>query len=289
MNLAKTKIVKELRKHGGDVVKFISKNSPAILTGGAIICAFTAVGLAVKATLTVDEDIHEEKRKHLERLIITNGDEGVTEEEKEELIDDVVLTKTEVAKAVWKRYVPTGIALVGVTACCIGAQGINAKRTAAMAALYQMSETALKEYKDKSKDLMGKGKADKIADALAEDKVNQHPFTADTQQEMGVGAPGDVRCFEPISGRYFWSTADKINRAMNALNTRMISGEVISENEWFYEISAGRLMSTQYGDNRGWNADHQIDVHFTSSLMSDGTPVLVVGHNNDPFGLYRDF
>lgn len=281
--LTNTKLLKGVSKQTGTLVRFISKNSPAILTGGAVICTFTAVGLAIYATREIDDDLHEEKRKHLERLVVTNGDEGVTDEEKEEMIDEVPLTKPEVVKAVWKHYIPTGIALVGATACCIGAQGINAKRTAAMAALYTMSEEALKEYKEKTVEVVGKGKADKISDEVAAAKVPAG-LTSDSGGFV-LTEHGNMSCFEPITATPFKSDVNYIKQVVNELNARMIGGEWISLNEFLYEL---KLPGSSIGDDIGWNVDHMIDIRYTSSLMSDCTPVLVITHENRPFTLYRD-
>lgn len=283
MNFANNKLVKEVTKHGGEMVRYLSKNSPTILTGCAVAGAVAAVGFAIKATKPALEHIREEKIDHRDRIIIKNGDEREDVELTDEEIDAIPLKPTEVVKAVWKDYIPTAIALTGTTACIIGAHSISAKRTAAMAALYTMSETALKDYKEKTAELMGKGKAQKIHDEVMADKIAKNPPQEGSIIKTGKGTS---LCYEPISGRYFYSDAQTIRTAINDLNSRMIGGDYrISLNEYFYELG---LDGTSIGDEMGWNVECLIKESFTSSLTSDGTPVLVLDLENQPFPWYRE-
>lgn len=283
MKLANTKIVKETMKHGREIVEVLSKNSPTILTGCAIAGAVAAVGLAIKATKPALKHIREEKIAHRDRIIITDGDEREDNELTEEEIEKIQLKPTEVAKAVWKDYIPTAVALAGTTACIIGAHSISAKRTAAMAALYSMSESALKEYKAKTEEVVGKGKAEKIHEELMNDKVRSHPIT---EQPIVRTGTGNTLCFDPFSGRYFYSDAQIIRAKINDLDSRIIGGDYrISLNEYYYELG---LDGVKDGDERGWNVDCLIKEHFTSSLTSDGKPVLVIDLVEGPFPWYRE-
>lgn len=283
MKVANNKIVKTISKHGGELIGYLSKNSPTILTGCAVAGAFTAVVLAIKATKPALEHIREEKKEHLDRLLVTDGDKGVSEEEKELMIEEVPLKPLEVVQATWRDYIPTGIALAGTTACIIGAHTVDAKRLAAMAALYQISETTLKDYKSEAQKLLGKKKAEELKDAVAEKQLGRHPSTENNIISTGHG---ETLCYEPLTGRYFRSDINTIKAVVNELNARMISGdERISENEFFYELG---LDGVKYGDDVGWNVDTRIELDFTSSLRSDGTPVLVIGHANRPFAWFQD-
>lgn len=282
MKIANNKLVKELTKHGGELVKYISKNSPVILTGCAVAGTVAAVGLAIRATKPALDHIRDEKIKHRDRIIITDGDERRDMELTEEEIDSIQLKPTEVVKAVWKDYIPTGITLIGTTACIIGAHSINAKRTAAMAALYTMSESALKDYKEKAEEIVGRGKAEKIKDAIAEEDLKRHPY--DPTRPI-ILQQGDVMCFDRLTGRYFPSNMQKIKTAVAELNKRMAYGDRVSRNDFYYELGVDGV---EFGDDSGWSVENQIELEFTSSLMSDGTPVLAIGHKNPPSMWYYD-
>lgn len=279
--LSNTQFAKEMVKNGGKAVKYLSKNSPTILTGCAATGLVVAVALAIKATPAAIKKIKEEKAKHLDRLVITNGDQGVTEEEKAEMIEKVPLKKTEIIRATWKEYIPTGIVMFGTGACIIGANSINAKRTAAMAALYSMSETALKEYKDKAVEVVGKGKAEKIADAVADAKVKE----VENEEIVWTGN-GNTLMLESLTGTLFRSDIDAVKQAVLELNEQMFNGDYrISVNE--YRQALG-LRGCKLGDEMGWTTDGMIKLTFRSSLTSKMEPCLVLDHENMPGTWYFD-
>lgn len=282
MKLANTKIVKEVTKHGTDLVRYLSKNSPVILTGCAVAGAFVAVGLAIRATKPALEHVKEAKYEHRDRIIITNGDVREEMDLTEEELDEIKLRPLEIVQATWRDYIPTGLVLAGTTACIIGAHTVSAKRTAAMAALYTMSETALKDYKEQAEKVVGKKKAEEIKDAAAVAAMEHCPSDG-VFIETGHG---QTRCYDPLTGRYFKSDVNYIRASVNELNDRMISSyERISQNDYFYELG---LDPVKYGDESGWSAENLIKLDFTSSLMSDATPILVVGFKNAPTPWYRD-
>lgn len=281
-NLTNNAIVRTISKHGGDLVRYLSKNSPIILTGCAVAGAVAAVGLAIKGTKPALKHIEEAKIEHRDRIVIINGDERDDDALTQEEIDSIELKPLEVVQACWKDYIPTAIALGGTAACIIGAHSISAKRTAAMAALYTMSEQALKDYKDKAEEIVGKGKAEKIKDAVAEEQLNRHPYDPSVPVRLG---PGDVVCCDLMTGRYFPSNMQKIRAAVAELNKQMAYGERVSRNDYYYAVGADGV---QFGDDDGWSVENQLELEFTSSLMSDGTPVLAVGFKNRPTSWYYD-
>lgn len=285
MNATSNKLVRTVTKHGGELVRLVSKNSPVILTGCAVAGAFAAVGLAVKATKPALKHIEEEKVNHRDRIIIIDGDEREDDELTQEEIDSIKLKPLEVVGAVWKDYIPTAIALAGTTACIVGAHSISAKRTAAMAALYTMSEQALKDYKDQAEKIVGRGKAEAIKDAVAEKDLERHPYNPNAPVSL---SRGDVMCFDRRTGRYFGSNMEKIQRTVAELNKQMAYGERVSVNDFYYALQSPDLDGIEGGDDIGWCTENELNLEFTSKLMSDGTPVLCIGHRNAPSAWYYD-
>ena len=107
--------------------KAVSKRSPEILIALGLTGMVSTVVLAVKATPKALQLI-EERRK-------------------EERTDK--LTVMETVGTTWKCYIPAAITGTVSAACIIGANSVNAKRNAALATAYKLSETAFKEFKDK--------------------------------------------------------------------------------------------------------------------------------------------
>lgn len=276
-------MIKAITKHGGDFVRYLSKNSPVILTGCAVAGAFAAVGFAIKASKPAMKHIKEAKIEHRDRIIITDGDKREDFELTEEEIEQIELKPLEIVQACWKDYVPTAIALGGTAACIIGAHSISAKRTAAMAALYTMSEQALKDYKLKAEEIVGKGKATQIKDAVLGEQTERYPY--DPENPINLG-PGEVLCQDYTTGRYFASNMDRLGKIVAELNMQLAYGDNVSLNDFYYAIG---LSGVEYGNDAGWSVDNMIELaQPTSKVVGGGIPVLVIAHKNRPTAWYYD-
>lgn len=232
--------------------QFVSKRSPEILTGIGIAGMITTTVLAVRATPKALQLIEEKK-----------NDDWVDE-----------LSPLEVVKTAWKPYVPAAVTGVASVACLIGASSVNAKRNAALATAYKLSETALSEYREKVIETIGEKKEKTVRDKVAEERVKKNPVS---KSEVIVTNNGTTLCFDPISARYFKSSIDKIKRAENELNKQMlhdISGYV-SLNDFYDELG---LDHTSVGDDLGWNVDRLIDISFSSQLNDNGEPSVVLDY-----------
>ena len=232
--------------------QFVSKRSPEILTGIGIAGMISTAVLAVKATPKAMELIEEKKR--------------------EEWLDK--LSPVEIMKVAWKPYIPAIVTCVTSTACLIGASSVSAKRNAALATAYKLSETALTEYREKVIETIGEKKERTVRDKVAEERVKKNPVS---KNEVIITGNGKTLCFDPISGRYFMCSIETIKRAENTLNKQMlhdISGYV-SLNEFYDEIG---LDHTSVGDDLGWNTDQIIDIDFSSQLNDNGEPSVVLDY-----------
>ena len=232
--------------------QFVSKRSPEILTGIGIAGMISTAVLAVKATPKAMELIEEKKR--------------------EEWLDK--LSPVEIVKVAWKPYIPAIVTCVTSTACLIGASSVSAKRNAALATAYKLSETALTEYREKVIETIGEKKERTVRDKVAEERVKKNPVS---KNEVIITGNGKTLCFDPISGRYFMCSIETIKRAENTLNKQMlhdISGYV-SLNEFYDEIG---LDHTSVGDDLGWNTDQIIDIDFSSQLNDNGEPSVVLDY-----------
>lgn len=240
----------------------LTKHSPEILTGIGIAGMIGTTILAVKATPKAMKLIEEaEEDKFLE-----NNPEAV-------VVEREPLTVVETVKAAWKPYIPaivTGTAAVG---CLVGGNSIHARRNAALATAYQLSTTALKEYKAKVVETIGERKERVIHDKLAEDKVKETSFK---QNEVIFTGKGETLCLDMQSGRVFKCDRNKIETARNELNHRMNIGMemYISLNEFYDEIGLPRI---PMGDQLGWRVDRgMIDIHFGAILNEDNEPCMTI-------------
>ncbi|MEG1523876.1 MAG: DUF6353 family protein [Clostridia bacterium] len=239
----------------------IKKHSPEILTGLGIVGMVTSTVLAVKSTPSAMLKIVEKKDE----------------------LDKDDLTIVETIKAAWKCYIPSAVTGAVSTACLIGASSVNLNRNAALATAYAISETALKEYQEKVLETIGEKKEQVVRDVLAKEKVERHPIE---ESEVIITDKGNTLCYDALSGRYFKSDIDKLKKAQNELNRQMIGDMYASLNDFYYEIG---LSSTKIGGDVGWNVDEAlIDLVFSSTLATDGTPCLVIDYRVPPkYGYQR--
>lgn len=236
----------------------VVKHSPEILTGIGIAGMITTTIMAVKATPKALTRMDEVRDAHAH------------DEDKKEFAKDVIVRVAPV-------YAPAAIVGGLSIACLIGASSVNARRNAALATAYTLSETALKEYQTKVVETIGEKKEKTVRDAIAKDKVEQNPVV---QKEIVITGKGETLCYDALFGRYFKSDIERLKQITNELNRRMRNEDYISLNEFYYEVG---LEEVAAGHDLGWNIDRgYIDLSFSSQLTADGTPCLVVSFDAPP-------
>lgn len=238
------------------------KHSPEILTGLGITGMFSMTVMAVKATPKAMRLIEEKKR--------------------EEQVD--ALSVGETIKVAWRPYVPVILTGALSTACLIGANSVNTRRNAALAAAYKLSETALAEYKEKVVETLGEKKEKEVRDKVAKSKVENNPPKSN---EVILTGKGKTLCFEVISGRYFESDIDTIKQVENKINHKLLRDNTLSLSEFYYELG---LTATSISDDMGWRVDNGlINLDFSSQLTPDGEPCVVIDYGTLPKYGYNEY
>lgn len=233
----------------------VKKHSPEIIMGIGIAGMITTTVLAVKVTPKAILLIEREKeRRSVDKL-----------------------KPIEVIKSAWKCYIPSVVLGSLSIGCVIGAGSVHSRRNATLAAAYSLSESALKEYREKVVEVFGDKKEQTVRDAIAKDKVENNPVG---RREIVITQDGDALCYEVISGRYFKSDISKLKKAENVINKTMLNEMAVSLNDLYYEIG---LNGTSIGDKLGWNMEMGfVELNFSSQLTDDGTPCLVIDYRTAP-------
>ena len=251
--------VKKFTKHAKI---WTTKHSPEILTGLGITGMFSMTVMAVRATPKAIRLIEEKKQ--------------------EEQVD--ALSVGETIKVAWRPYIPVALTGVFSVACLIGANSVNSRRNAALAAAYKLSETALVEYKDKVIETLGEKKEKEVRDKVAKSKVENNPPKTN---EVVLTGKGKTLCYESISGRYFESDIGIIKQVENKLNHRLLRNNDLSLSEFYYELG---LTATSISDDLGWNIDNGlINLYFSSQLTHDGEPCVVIDYETVPKYNYNKY
>ena len=253
-----------LSKFARDMRVSVLKHSPEILMTMGITGMITTTVLAVKAT-----------PKAL----------SLMEEKKNELEVDT-LTPIETVKTTWKCYTPAVITGAVSVACLVGANSVNARRHAALATAYKLSETAFTEYRESVSETIGEKKEKTVRDKMSEKQIKETPIN---KTEVIVTGKGQTLCFDPLSHRYFYSSIDKLNRAANKLNyeinTSPFANDGVTLNDFYNEIG---IPGTETGDALGWNLNVGLIEIYPSAQMVDegeeheGEPCIVLNFTNPP-------
>ena len=240
MNLSR--VQQGVKNFGG----VISRNSPAILTGLGCAGVLTTAILTGRATLRASEILKIEA-------------------------PDEQLSSEEIIKLTWKVFIPPVLVGASSIACIIGANTINTHRNAAIAALYSLSETAFREYKEKVVEEIGRNKELKVRDSIAQDRVTTNPVGDRTIIFTGNG---EVLCYDALCDRYFKSSAEKIRQQVLELNEDLRNDMWLDLNDLYYAIG---LPSTKLGNQVGFDIDKgYIQVDYTGTLTPEGQPCLSI-------------
>lgn len=252
----------QIKAWGKNVMDFVTRNSSTILTSVATAGVITTAIFAGDGTVKAY------------KIIADRGD--VTLED-DVWVSDKPSTK-EVVLLTWRCYIPA-IVMGGLTiGCIIGANHISLRRNAALASVYSITETALKEYQDKVVETIGPNKEMKIRDEVAADKVKESPPGG--KNEVILTGKGEVLCMDGYTGGYFRSDIEKVRQAINEFNRNLMSDMFLSLND-FYDYLG--LKHSPMGDDLGWDIDKGLlDVKFSSCLTEAGEPCLVLNYSVRP-------
>lgn len=233
--------------------QLVVSNSPVILTSVAVAGVVTTAYMAASAV-----------PKALQIL----------EEAKEEKQEDLTL-KEEFLRT-WKCYIPAaGVGLLTIV-CIVGANRIDAKRSAALLGAFTVSEKTLKEYQNKVSERIGAKEETKVREDIIRDRMAQNPVS--NTQVIFTGT-GDVLFYEFLTDRYFESNVEKVRSAQNDINAQILHENYASLSD-FYNLVG--LKSTFDSDDRGWNLDNRLEIDYNTQMAEDGRPCITISYTTTP-------
>ena len=238
------------------ILKKISDEAPTILTGTAVGGVVASLITMRNSTLKADKIIKEHQAKQKEEL---------------KFKEKFLLT--------WKMYIPTAVSAGLTIAAIISSNVISKKRLSALSILCSGAEAALSQYQNKVEQLIGKNKAQKVKDEIAQDIVDASDITEnDDEESIQEVGQGTTWCLDKLTGRKFKSSAEHIRRAQNDANMALLGGSQISLNE-FYDYLG--LDNCSLGDIVGFDESNPVNISFSSALKGS-QPVLVLSYNVSP-------
>lgn len=251
---------------------FTKKNSPAILTGLAIVGVLSTAYSAYKAGSRA-EKIMEEHRKDL-KYCSKNDKEARR------------VVTCETIKKMAPVVTPTVIMGGTTIACIVGSHSVSSRRIAALSAAYSISESTVKNLNSKMEEMLGEKKARAVKDAIMKDKLKadkENDQKVISENSFVMTGDGTVLCKDMYSGRYFYSSAEKIGQAIAKCSYDIVSDMYISLNEFYEAIGSPQLTRIPLGEDLGWNLDDvhngKLPITFTALLTDDMKPCLCIDYD----------
>jgi hypothetical protein len=183
----------------------------------------------------------------------------------------------EKVKAVAPLFVlPIGLTVIGITQI-VCSRNITNNKLAAITTAYTVSETAYKTYRDKVKEIIEPEKYEDIEKEVAAEKMRKDPVST---KEVIMTNKGDVLIYDSMSGRYFKSNINEIERVVNTVNKNLRSEMTIQLNEFYTEIG---LDAIKVGCEMGWSIDDsELEIKYGSTIAEDGQPCIVLDYDVVP-------
>lgn len=236
------------------------KHGPKVLMGAGVAGVVTSATMVAKAAWDI---------------------RGSYEAVKDKLKYDEYTRNDFVKYAATKMAVPALIGIAGV-ACFFGAQKIAAKKQLLLASAYSIASETLATYQDKVIDKLGEEThRDILKDIAEEDLANEFPQdpTDECQEPTVIGkttpADGDCLCYDRVTGRYFYSSKEKIREAEAAVVKKCANEMFVPVNDLYEEL--GLPDYSFIGNAIGWDATRCMpDIVFRSMLDENDTPCLVL-------------
>ena len=235
--------------------KTFTENSSKILLGVGVTCSVSAIVATVPATVKAVKLIEAKKEK-----------EKVAK-----------LTFWETLKTTWHCYIPSVVLGTVSVLCVTESSSIESKRTAGLAAAYQITASALEEYQQQVVEKIGEKKEREIQDNVSKKRIEDNPVS---ETNLFFTNNGETLCYDSISGRYFKSDINKINKVVNDLNKQMLSEGTITLSDLYFELG---LTPTAISDTIGWSTEKGlIEIKYGSHLASNNIPCLVLDYRIYP-------
>lgn len=268
------------------ISKSARRNKPGILAGiavaGVIIEAITLYRKApkIQKIISVKKEEYKEAKE--------SGD-----------FKEKALVLAEGAKELAPEVIPPALVIGGTIFCIIGSHKEHMRREAALMSMLAVSQTDLKLYKDKIKEMVGQRKSELIDGEVAQEHFDRHPVPKEFDDEFLTYADATdqrtVIFYDPWSDRYFRSSIEDVKEAFRNVISDLRYQDSVSLNDLYEYLGmdptiAGKFFgffSEHYGGTSYWHVDDI--VRFAAGTVRGGDiPCLELKYeplaNKDTFG-----
>ena len=262
------KTILTIIKHGSKVVlKGAVKHAPTILTGVGTALVIGSVIFTAEKAPDAKQELDEARQEW----------EEIPDKEKRNKADYIF----KLVRIGVKHYWMVALLVGGSITCFWVANRVSLKRLTSALTAAGLSAKAKEELENKIKELDGDKHLKKLKDEIDADTIKNNPPVEGQIYDTGLGMH---LCYEPVTGRYFYSNIEKIKQSILQIREYLQKDGYISLNDWFDELG---LSSTECGRFLCWSARNfeevnDFDISFSSVLSPNNVPVLVIQYDVPP-------
>lgn len=232
--------------------KFLDDNAGTILATTAVLSTISTVGLSYRLG------------KQLEQMRAERAGEGLDTDPKT------------MFKLVWRKCIPLALSFTTTVTGVILLHRVGNNKAATLVASALANHRVLEAYVSKLEKKLGDEKIQEVRDEIAQENVQANP----PKEIVLIEGEGDVLVRDGFSGRYFKSTRNKIEAAVNVVNNVINNVGYASLTDYYDEIG---LEPTDVSDHIGWNRDELMSVHFGAAMTLEDRPCLEACFRAVPF------
>ena len=207
---------------GKSVINFATRNDTKLMTaavcGGIVATGVLSARAGIKAYKILEEEEYTAKKP---------------------------LKFTEKAKKTWTVWIPPFAAAAATIAVASITESVNLSKQATLFEAWTIAKNAKSEFVDKTKEVVGEKKVEKIKEELIKDKVAANP---PSEPNIIYTSHGDTLCREGWHGRYFKSDIAFIKEVFNKLNDRINSNPMnyVTMEDLFLELDLEPMARDKY-------------------------------------------
>ena len=192
------------------LTRVIGKRAPTLLAITAGVGVIVTMGLTIKATIKSKDQVDEIQKD-----------------------EDIVLSKEEIVKEVWKNYIPAAGTMILTLTCIIGSRMASQKQINALSGGYMLVAKSFQEYRKKLIDLKGQEVDDEVMSAIYQEHADMEDRWLDIAHRGIDYSPDEVErmFYEPLSESFFTSTKERVLAALLEFTERYHMRGAASVNE----------------------------------------------------------
>ena len=263
----------KLKLIGKELRKELQKNSPTILSGGALIGLGFTIYFSIRAKPRIEKHI-KEGVDEIEKIKSKASEEGTLDTK--EVKQSINRVKLKTAGNVALDAAPAVISAGATVGCVCGIKEEYSRRISEATAVYEIQKDAHENYVEAAKEVVGEKKEEEIKEAAVKKRLEE-TYNSGGSTVIKTGK-GDVLYYDEQTNTYLTASKSWLENCANKINKRLNTNEMyISVNEWCDELGVPRV---KFGNDIGWcgGDGDQLELYYTVGELPNGEHCITISY-----------